>query len=59
MVVPPGGQADVQPPVAVLVQTEERGSFQGALNAKPIVSGGADLNSVVVVMESRDSGKSF
>ena len=33
--------------------------FQGALNAKPIVSRGADLKSIVVVMESRDSRKSF
>ena len=59
VVVPPLVQADDQPPMAVPVQTEEGGTFQGALNAKPIVSGGEDLNSVVVVMESRDSGKSF
>ena len=52
-------QADDQPPVAMLVQTEEGGTFQGALNAKPIMSGGEDLNSDVVRMESRDSGKSF
>ena len=52
-------QAEDQPPVAVLVQTEEGGTSQEALNAKTFVSGGADLNSVVVVMESCDSGKSF
>ena len=52
-------QANDQPLVAVLVQTEEGGTFQGALNAKPIVSRGEDLNSDVFVMESRVSRKSF
>ena len=59
VVMPMVVQADDQPPMAVLVQIEEGGTFQGALNVKPIVLGGEDLNSDVAVMESRDSGKSL
>uniref|UniRef100_A0A7N2LGK0 Zinc knuckle CX2CX4HX4C domain-containing protein n=1 Tax=Quercus lobata TaxID=97700 RepID=A0A7N2LGK0_QUELO len=52
-------QANDQPPVAELVQTEEGGTFQGALNVKHMVSGGEDLNSDVAMMVSRVSWKSF